>query len=143
MIYFLPGIPCVFYGDETGLEGYADPFCRAEYPWDRLDKKLLKFFRKLGKVRDSLRDFVADAEFKVIEITDSVCAYVRYKEGKELWVILNRTSERVDVAKYFEVTTISDEFVTKTKIEEAELLMKIGKSSQTSLDAYGAVLLMK
>jgi glycosidase len=143
LIYFLPGIPCVFYGDETGLEGYADPFCRAEYPWDRLDKKLLKFFRKLGKVRDSLRDFVADAEFKVIEITDSVCAYVRYKDDKELWVILNRTSERVDIKKYFEITTISDEFVTKTEIEEAEVLMKIGKSSQTSLDAYGAVLLMK
>ena len=143
LIYFLPGIPCVYYGDETGMEGYADPFCRAEYPWYRLDKKLIRFFRLLGKVRHKLREFLADAEFKVIEITDSVCSYVRYKDDKELWVILNRTNERMDISKYSEVTTISEDFSTEVTIEEAELIMKIGKSTQTSLDAYGAVLLMK
>lgn len=26
--YFLPGIPCLYYGDEAGLSGYADPFNR-------------------------------------------------------------------------------------------------------------------
>lgn len=29
-----PGAPCVYYGDEIGLEGENDPHCRACFPWD-------------------------------------------------------------------------------------------------------------
>ena len=28
-----PGSPAVFYGDEVGVTGGADPFNRATYPW--------------------------------------------------------------------------------------------------------------
>jgi len=30
----LPGAPCIYYGDEIGLEGREDPDCRRSYPWD-------------------------------------------------------------------------------------------------------------
>jgi len=30
-----PGAPCVYYGDEIGLEGGRDPDCRRAFPWDR------------------------------------------------------------------------------------------------------------
>ena len=30
----LPGAPCVYYGDEIGLEGGNDPDCRRAFPWD-------------------------------------------------------------------------------------------------------------
>ncbi|EKC50682.1 protein containing Glycosyl hydrolase, family 13, catalytic region domain protein, partial [human gut metagenome] len=30
--FFLPGVPCIYYGDEAGLEGYKDPFNRRCYP---------------------------------------------------------------------------------------------------------------
>lgn len=30
-----PGAPCVYYGDEIGLEGDKDPDCRRCYPWDQ------------------------------------------------------------------------------------------------------------
>ena len=29
----LPGVPCVYYGDEAGMTGMSDPFNRATYPW--------------------------------------------------------------------------------------------------------------
>ncbi len=32
--FFLPGMPCVYYGDEAGLTGGYDPGCRAGFPWD-------------------------------------------------------------------------------------------------------------
>ena len=30
--YTLPGVPSLFYGDEAGIEGCGDPFCRAGFP---------------------------------------------------------------------------------------------------------------
>jgi cyclomaltodextrinase len=30
----LPGAPCLYYGDEVGIEGDHDPDCRRAFPWD-------------------------------------------------------------------------------------------------------------
>ena len=32
LICALPGMPCIYYGDEAGLTGMADPFCRKDLP---------------------------------------------------------------------------------------------------------------
>ncbi|MBR2835729.1 MAG: glycoside hydrolase family 13 protein [Coriobacteriales bacterium] len=38
MIWTLPGMPCIYYGDELGLQGGADPFCRATMPWQNTEQ---------------------------------------------------------------------------------------------------------
>jgi glycosidase len=43
----LPGAPCIYYGDEVGLEGREDPDCRRAFPWDPVNQDR------------GLRDFVA------------------------------------------------------------------------------------
>ena len=43
----LPGIPCVYYGDEAGMEGGPDPFCRGTFPWGNEDTELQEKIRKL------------------------------------------------------------------------------------------------
>lgn len=45
LICALPGMPCVYYGDEAGLYGMGDPFCRGTYPWGNEDKELIEAFR--------------------------------------------------------------------------------------------------
>ena len=47
----LPGVPCVYYGDEAGMEGYADPFNRLCYPWGSEDQDILEWYKKLIKIR--------------------------------------------------------------------------------------------
>ncbi|MCL2088530.1 MAG: glycoside hydrolase family 13 protein [Oscillospiraceae bacterium] len=49
--FFLPGIPCVYYGDEAGMQGYSDPFNRGCFPWGHEDKELTRFIQKLSTIR--------------------------------------------------------------------------------------------
>lgn len=57
--FTLPGNPCIYYGDEVGLQGGQDPFNRACYPWGSEDEELLAHYRMLGKLRQR-HDFTAD-----------------------------------------------------------------------------------
>ncbi|MEI2414091.1 alpha-amylase family glycosyl hydrolase [Ligilactobacillus salivarius] len=33
ILFNLPGVPCIYYGDEVGVEGDADPDNRRFFPW--------------------------------------------------------------------------------------------------------------
>ncbi len=45
------GVPSVYYGDEAGVEGYHDPFCRMPFPWGRENEALQAHYRRLGEMR--------------------------------------------------------------------------------------------
>ena len=49
--FVLPGMPCIYYGDEAGMEGHEDPFNRYCYPWGREDRALKQFVAALGNLR--------------------------------------------------------------------------------------------
>jgi cyclomaltodextrinase len=51
--FTLPGAPCIYYGDEAGMEGYRDPFNRRFYPWGREDEHLVRFYRSLAALKKS------------------------------------------------------------------------------------------
>lgn len=48
-----PGAPCIYYGDEAGMEGYGDPYCRGPYPWGDEDRELLDWYRTLIRLRNT------------------------------------------------------------------------------------------
>lgn len=47
LICALPGMPCLYYGDEAGLTGMADPYNRATYPWGHEDASLVETYRRI------------------------------------------------------------------------------------------------
>jgi len=49
----VPGAPCIYYGDEIGLEGANDPDCRRAFPWDESawDQPTLTFVRSVLRLR--------------------------------------------------------------------------------------------
>jgi neopullulanase len=52
----MPGAPCIYYGDEVGMSGADDPFCREAYPWHEpqlQDRELLESYRAMIKLRHS------------------------------------------------------------------------------------------
>ena len=52
-LFTLPGAPCVYYGDEIGLEGGPDPDCRRAFPWDESswDHVLRDHVKRLAALR--------------------------------------------------------------------------------------------
>lgn len=46
--YTLPGVPCLYYGDEAGVQGFSDPYNRGTYPWGGEDQELLAHYRMLS-----------------------------------------------------------------------------------------------
>jgi cyclomaltodextrinase len=52
----LPGAPCIYYGDEIGLEGANDPDCRRAFPWDEgaWDQPTLTFVRSVLRLRNDV-----------------------------------------------------------------------------------------
>lgn len=61
--YMLPGNPCIYYGDEIGMEGYQDPFNRGYFKWDSIDNDLLSFFKELGKIKNSYKQLQVGETF--------------------------------------------------------------------------------
>ena len=91
--YTLPGVPCVYYGDENGAEGHIDPFCRQCFDWEHLNTDLISFYELLGKIREQFRMIFKDGDFKEIYREDGLIFYKRYKNKKEIYVITNNTSK--------------------------------------------------
>ena len=87
------GIPSVYYGDEIGLEGYGDPFCRMPMPWHEIDlpyrADLLEFYRRLGAIRNSEKAFDG-GDFYVIKHSESAIVYVRERDDSRVIVAANR-----------------------------------------------------
>ena len=53
----MPGAPCIYYGDEVGVDGNNDPFCRKPFPWDPAlqDTQLLALYQRMAKLRKASR----------------------------------------------------------------------------------------
>lgn len=94
MQFTLPGVPCIYYGDEAGLTGGDDPFNRGCYPWGNEDEGLIEHYRALGEMRKNHPVFGTGA-FLPVSDTLSCVAYERKGCGERAMTIANRNAEDI------------------------------------------------
>ena len=102
MQVLFPGVPSIFYGDEAGLEGYADPFCRRCYPWGHEDTDIMEYYKKLIALRNSDEAFRI-GEFDTVYKIGGCYAFARYNTKSSYLIIVNFDSEntiRLDAARF-------------------------------------------
>jgi glycosidase len=79
----LPGAVSVFYGDETGMEGYRDPFCRRTYPWGNEDTDMIDEFRHLGQLKKDC-SVLRRGEFRIISANAEHLEITRYLGSRRI-----------------------------------------------------------
>ena len=88
------GIPTVFYGDEAGIEGLKDPYCRKTFPWGEEDLTINEWYKSLGNLRNNKVFDGGDMKIKYAE--DGVLIYERVKGDKKVIVAINRGKEEFE-----------------------------------------------
>ena len=130
-LFTLPGIPCIFYGDEAGLEGYSDPFNRRTFPWKNIDAKIIEHYQKMAKIRHS-NDVYKDGEFNIIHLSNGILIFERTDNTRSYITILNNTKRKVDIKFEGLATSLFDmKKASLFKIQsESSLILKAKRNIQ-------------
>ena len=92
ILFTFPGSPMVYYGDETGMEGAADPFNRRTYPWGQEDPAMLAWFRWLGQLRKG-RSSLRRGYLRWLEAQGPLLAYLREIPSEATATLVNASPE--------------------------------------------------
>lgn len=92
--YTIFGFPSVYYGDEAGLEGYHDPFCRLPYPWGKEDLELIAHYKALGELRKKY-NCLKEGDFEFLYCKNNLVVYRRKDKKDSLTVYINTADEAV------------------------------------------------
>jgi neopullulanase len=86
----LPGAPCIYFGDEIGMEGGMDPGCRSAFPADpsAWEREPAHWTAGLVGLRRSSRA-LRDGELSLLRAAGPAVAYLRRHDGDAFACVLN------------------------------------------------------
>lgn len=129
LLTFMPGIVSIFYGDEVGLEGLGNLANRKVYPWGHRDKKLLEYFRELGRIRNSEK-FLETADLNIYDINKDYMMFEREADEEKVLVIVSRVPEEKKI-------------LVPGEYEKEDGIYRLKKSMDGYIGPYGGVAIKK
>ena len=90
-LFCWPGVPCIYYGDEVGLDGNNDPFCRKPFPWheSQQDQTLLALYQRLAALRKAT-PALRHGGCQVLYAEGDVVVFLRVLGAERVLVAINR-----------------------------------------------------
>ncbi|MFG6120416.1 alpha-glycosidase [Thalassobacillus sp. B23F22_16] len=128
------GTPCIYYGDEIGMSGGADPGCRECMVWDeeKQDQGLFAFIKQLLHYRSDVPAFGNDGSFRFLESDDvaGVICYEKFNDKNRLVFTMNNSEE---------ARSITLEALVNKKVKNLFTDETISFDNQTTIDlpAFG------
>jgi alpha-glucosidase len=94
LLFTFPGVPCLYYGDEVGLQDLPRLNSRGTMPWDPAgwDHDLLAFYKKLIHLRRS-SPILQTGSLQIIAVEEDALAYLRQNEAGRILVIAQRSMQ--------------------------------------------------
>jgi len=90
---FMPGIPCIYYGDELGYMGGKEPYNRMCFVEAKKDKEIHERYRKVLEFRGSIEN-IGSLEYAPYIGEAGLFGFLRRDEKRELLVLVNAGEER-------------------------------------------------
>lgn len=90
-LFTWPGVPCIYYGDEVGLDGNNDPFCRKPFPWqpEKQDKTLFALYQRLIRLRKRSQA-LRYGGCQILYAHGDVVVFIRVYHQQRVLVAINR-----------------------------------------------------
>ena len=90
----LPGVPCIYYGDEAGMTGMSDPLNRGTFPWGREKTALTEQVRSLMKLHHD-SDAITNGSTRIAAVGKQTVAVIRRSERETLILLANASDAAV------------------------------------------------
>ncbi|MCB9008301.1 MAG: hypothetical protein H6656_13185, partial [Ardenticatenaceae bacterium] len=87
----VPGAPNIYYGDEIGLSGAHDPYCRGAFPWHdegSWDFTLLEDIKQYIQLRHQF-PVLRRGDFRIMYANEHVVMYQRKYRGQTAVIAFN------------------------------------------------------
>ena len=75
-IMSIPGVPCIYYGDEAGLTGQMDPENRKTFPWSDIDNDCQNIYHNAIALRKTCSSFT-DGSFEIDSDGEDIIKIIR------------------------------------------------------------------
>ena len=93
-----PGAPCVYYGDEIGMEGGPDPDCRKAFPWaeEKWDQQLRETIKSYITLRSS-HIALRSGTYATLYANKDGYAFARQHEEEVIVTAINTGNQPVEI----------------------------------------------